>query len=107
MPTVEGLASALMTVKLIIAGVLLLSVSGLGFASFLNQSAMVEAVNARLPAAEQFDPFWWGPAKTLRLRSEYRRFYPDGRLLRRQRVLTTLMFFCLLLAVFLLWQVGV
>lgn len=46
--------------------------------------AMVEAVNRRLPASEQFEDTWWWPAKTMRLYSAYRRLYPDGPLLRRQ-----------------------
>jgi hypothetical protein len=73
-----------------------------GLASTINQFAIVEAVNARLPSREQFDPFWWGPSKTFRLLREYRRLYPEGRLLRRQGVLLAAMFVCILLAALVL-----
>ena len=87
-----------MTLRLASAFVLLLCVGAFGLASTINQFAMVEAVNARLPSREQFDSFWWGPAKIVRLQSEYRRLYPDGRLLLRQGVLVAAMFVCILLA---------
>ena len=87
-----------MTLRLAFTFVLVLCVGGLGLASTINQFAIVEAVNAKLPAGEQFDPFWWGPSKTFRLRREYRRLYPEGKLLRRQSVLTAAMFVCILLA---------
>jgi hypothetical protein len=91
-----------MTVRLAFAFGLLLCVGGFGLASTINQFAIVEAVNARLPACEQFDPFWWGPFKILKLHQEYRRLYPDGRLLRREAVLVAVMFVCILLVALLL-----
>jgi hypothetical protein len=87
-----------MTFRLAFTFALLLCVGSLGLASTITQFAIVEAVNAQLPAREQFDPFWWGPSKTSRLRREYRRLYPEGKLLRRQNVLGGAMFICILLA---------
>jgi hypothetical protein len=91
-----------MTLRLAFTFVLVLCVSAFGLASTITQFAIVEAVNAKLPAGEQFDPFWWGPSKTFRLRREYRRLYPEGKLLRRQSVLTAAMFVCILLAALVL-----
>ena len=93
----------LMTLRLAFAFVLLLCVGAFGLASTITQFAMVEAVNAQLPAAEQFDFLWRGPSKTSRLRREYRRLYPEGKLLRRQRVLAAVMFVCTFLAALVLW----
>jgi hypothetical protein len=90
-----------MTLRFASAFVLLLCVGAFGLASTINQFAMVEAVNERLPSREQFDPFWWGPAKILKLQREYRRLYPDGRLLRRQGFLVAAMFVCILLTALL------
>ena len=92
-----------MTLRLAFTFVLALCGGALGLASTINQFAMVEAVNAKLPEREQFDPFWWGPSKTSRLRREYRRLYPEGKLIRRQSVLATAMFVCLLLVALVLW----
>src|SRR5438552_14099446 len=91
-----------MTARLAIAFVLLLCVGGFGLAATINQFAIVDAVNARLPTDDQFDPFWWYRPKTLRLHSAYRRLYPDGSLLRGQAILAALALFCLVLAATLL-----
>ena len=93
----------LMTLRLAFALVPLLCVGALGLASTINGFAIVEAVNAKLPEREQFDPFWWGPSKSFRLRREYRRLYPEGKLLRRQNVLAGAMFVCIFLAALVLW----
>jgi hypothetical protein len=91
-----------MTFRLAFTFALALCVGAFGLASTITQFAMVEAVNAKLPEREQFDPFWWGPSKTSRLRREYRRLYPEGKLLRRQNVLGAAMFACILLAALVL-----
>ena len=93
----------LMTFRLAFTFALLLCVGAFGLASTITGFAIVEAVNAKLPEREQFDPFWWGPSKTFRLRREYRRLYPEGKLLRRQSVLAVAMFVCILLAALVLW----
>jgi len=92
-----------MTFRLAFTFALLLCVGAFGLASTITGFAIVEAVNAKLPEREQFDPFWWGPSKTSRLRREYRRLYPEGKLLRRQSVLAAAMFVCILLAALVLW----
>lgn len=64
----------------------------------ITNFAVVEAVNARLPATEQFGDFGWSLSKTLRLHREYRRLYPEGRLLQQQGILVAVMFSCVLVA---------
>jgi len=85
-----------MTLRYTAALVLLLCVSVFGIAGTINQFAIVDAVNAKLPLADQFDALGWWPGKTLRLHKQYRRLYPNGNLLRRQRILTAAMLFCIL-----------
>lgn len=58
---------------------------------------IVDAVNAKLPESERFEPLGWYPAKTLRLHREYRRLYPLGRLLRRQGITAAIMLGCLVI----------
>jgi hypothetical protein len=82
---------------------LALCVGGLGLASAIAQFAMVDAVNEKLSRNEQFSPFWWHPAKTIRLHVEYRRLYPTGKLLRRSVALRAVMFACLLVIAALLF----
>jgi hypothetical protein len=91
-----------MTVTLVGLFVLVLCVSGFGLASYINEAAIVDAVNSKLPADDQFNPLGWGPSKTLRLHHAYRRLYPEGRLLKRQAILHTLMLLCLVSAAALL-----
>ena len=78
-----------MTLRLALALVFLLCVSGFGLAAAINHMAIVEAVNAKLPTAEQFGELGWGPSKRVKLSNEYRRLYPDGKLLRRGRILAS------------------
>jgi hypothetical protein len=87
-----------MTARLGVAFVLLLCVGGFGLASAINQFAIVDAVNAKLRADDQFDAIGWWPPKTLRLHMQYRRLYPNGGLLRRQGILVAAMHFCLVVA---------
>jgi hypothetical protein len=72
----------------------------MGFCRAANNtvSAMVDAVNEKLPTNDQFSQFWWYPSKGLRLHQEYRRLYPGGGLIRREHVFGVLMFLCLALA---------
>ena len=87
-----------MPLRLTAALVVLFCVGFLGLAGTINQFAIVDAVNAKLPASDQFDAIGWWLPKTLRLHKEYRRLYPDGGLLWRQGVLTSAMLFCTVLA---------
>lgn len=59
---------------------------------------MIDAVNQKLPADDQFNPIGWFLPKLLRLHGQYRRLYPGGRLLRREGILAATMFFCIVLA---------
>ena len=93
-----------MMFKLIAAAVLLLCVGGLGLTATITQFAIVDAVNEKLPENEQFNHLGWYLTKTARLRREYRRFYPTGKLLRRQYILWSVMLVCLLAAVVLIFQ---
>jgi len=87
-----------MTWKMAVGFGLFLCVGGFGLAVTINQFAVVDAVNAKLPASKQFHPLGWYPTKTLRLHQEYRRLYPRGRLLRNQGILVGSMFSSFLLA---------
>jgi len=90
--------------KLVAASVLLLCVGGFGIASATTQLAIVDAVNEKLANDEQFQHLGWYLTKTLRLYREYQRFYPTGKLLRRQRILSSIMLVCLLLAASLIFM---
>ena len=87
-----------MTARFGVAFVLLLCVGGFGLASTINQCAIVDAVNTKLPAPDQFDAIGWWPTKTFRLHAQYRRLYPNGGLLRQQAILAAAMHFCILIA---------
>ena len=91
-----------MTARLVATFVLLLCVGGLGLGACINQWAIVEAVNAKLPTDEQFNPLGWYLPKTLNLHRAYRRLYPDGRLLKRQAVFALLALLCVVIAATLL-----
>ena len=86
-----------MTVRLAFGLVFLACVSGFGLAAGLTHLAIVEAVNAKL-STDQFGQLGWGPAKSLKLSNEYRRFYPAGKLLRRTGILAAASLFSLLVA---------
>jgi hypothetical protein len=85
-----------MTVRLIFGFIFLACVSGFGLAASLTHFAIIEAVNAKLSTTEQFGQLGWGPVKSLKLNNEYRRFYPDGKLLRRTGILAAASLFSLL-----------
>jgi hypothetical protein len=71
-------------------------------ASFANLE-MIDKVNEKLPNGEQFAKLWWYLSKYQRLRREYERLYPKGRLLLKVRVLTVVVFACGLICV---WGFG-
>jgi len=87
-----------MTVRMTLAFVFLLGVSGFGLAATVNYIAIIEAVNAKSPTVGQFGELGWGPFKTLRLHREYRRLYPEGTLLRRGGILSLAMLVSLVVA---------
>jgi hypothetical protein len=63
---------------------------------------MMDKVNEKLPKEEQFGALWWYTSKYQRLNLEYKRLYSDAGLLLKVRVLTALMFACLLVCSFAL-----
>jgi len=87
-----------MTWRIAIAFALLLCSGGFGLAATINNGAIVDAVNAKLPSDAQVDPLGLSFTKTQRLHREYRRLYPEGRLLWREGALGGLGFFCVLVA---------
>lgn len=62
-----------------------------GVANAATGFKMVELVNMRLTSDEQFPYGGWWLGKTPRLHREYRRLYPSGPHIRRQRWLGTVM----------------
>ena len=87
-----------MTVRLIFGFVFLACISGFGLAASLTHLTILEAVNAKLSTTDQFGQLGWGPVKSLKLSSEYRRFYPAGKLLRRAGILAAVSLFSLVVA---------
>jgi len=67
----------------------------------LSHQEMVDKVNENLSERERFDPLGWYWPKSQRLRREYRRLYPEGRLIIKTRFLFGAMLACPLLAVWL------
>lgn len=96
----------IITVKSVVEFVLILCMGGLGLAGSLTALQMVDEVNAKLPTNEQFNGLGWYAAKTQRLHREYRRLFPSGRLLWRQRILTVAALICLLVVAGLMQGLG-
>ena len=76
-----------MTLRLIAVAIMIAGMAGFGIAATVAWSALVDAVNAKLPAEDRFEPLGWWIGKSLRLVSAYRRLYPGGTLVRRHGVL--------------------
>jgi hypothetical protein len=74
-----------------------------GLVSALTNLGMMDKVNGKLPKEEQFAATGWYWFKTRRLHREYQRLYPGERLLFRYRILTAIMFACV---VVWLWGFG-
>jgi hypothetical protein len=89
-------------VRLTLAFLSLACCSGFGLAACITHIAIVEAVNAKLPPAEQFGELGWYPMKSLRLHRQYRHLYPGGTLLRREGILAFVALFCLVVTATLL-----
>jgi len=87
-----------MTTRLIVGIVALACVSVCGVVGSLVSFEMVDKVNEKLPKEEQFAPLGWYYSKSRRFNREYKRLYPDGRLLMKVRVISAVMFACLLIA---------
>jgi len=87
-----------MAPRIIIGVVALVCGSVCGILATLSNFEMTDKVNDKLPDTETFAQLGWYLSKTRKLRQKYRAFYPDGRLLLRVRVLTAIMFVCLVIA---------
>lgn len=72
-----------MTARIIIGAVALAGISACGVLSTIVAQGMVSRVNERLPEGARLSPGWWSFFKLQRLSAEYRRLFPEGRLLRR------------------------
>jgi hypothetical protein len=58
--------------------VFLIAAAGCGAISTLLTFQEIEEVNRKLPSEEQIEHVWKYPGKMRRVRSTYKRFYPDG-----------------------------
>jgi hypothetical protein len=76
------------TIKIVVLIVALLICAICGIASMLKSQQMVNDVNSKLPDDQKFSPIGWYYAKHRRLLTEYRRLYPDGRLIHELRTLS-------------------
>ena len=86
-----------MSPRLMVGIVALAGGSICGVLGSLVSFEMIDKVNDRLPKDQRFAELGWYFSKYQRFNREYRRLCPDGRLLVKQRVLTALMFACLLI----------
>jgi hypothetical protein len=86
-----------MKAHVIVAIIALASVSICGLMSTFVNYEMMDAVNENLTKEEQFGPLGWYLSKHQRLRREYQRLYPDGRLVLKVRLLMALMIVSLLI----------
>jgi hypothetical protein len=85
-----------MTTRLIVGIIALACASVFGiFGSFLNFQ-IIDKVNQKLQEERRFEWFGRNLLKYQRLIREYRKFYPDGRLVFGVRILTVLLFFWML-----------
>ena len=57
--------------------------AGFGLAGAVTSLDIADAVNAKLPEAEQVNSLGWYPSKTLSLLRLYRELYPEGVMVRR------------------------
>lgn len=87
-----------LTARVAIGAVAIACGSVCGLTSAILNFEMVDKVNEKLPAAEQFGHLGWYIDKSLRLKREYKRLYPNGPLLLRTRILMALMLASLVVA---------
>ena len=79
-----------------VAAIVCVSLSGL--VSTLLTFEIVNKVNEKLLETEKFEYFGWHFAKHVRLNREYRRLYPNGKLVQRLYILMALIVFSLVVA---------
>lgn len=71
-----------------VGGLLFIAGQGLLFYTMTLRHQIVFAVNEKLPDNERFGLYFWHVGKRARLRAEYARLFPDGRLLSKTRLVT-------------------
>jgi hypothetical protein len=87
-----------MTARIIIGIVGLVCMSICAMLGTFKSFEMIDKVNERLPKEKQFESLGWYSSKYQRLDREYRRLYPDGRLLMQVRILGALGIACSLIS---------
>src|SRR5450755_2382702 len=87
----------IMGTQIIVGIIALTGASIFGLVAAISNLEMIEQVNQKLPTEEQFAALGWYLSKQQRLRREYQRLYPSGRLLFKVRLLTAFMFACLII----------
>jgi hypothetical protein len=73
--------------------------SAFGLLSSIVSNQMLDEVNAHLPKESQFSEFGWWLGKSQRLHGEYRRLFPDRKLLIIFWTVSALGYACALLLV--------
>jgi hypothetical protein len=89
-----------MAPRIIVGIIAVACISVCGLLSTFASFEMVDKVNDKLPETEKFDYLGWYYSKRVRLNDKYKMLYPEGRLLRRVRLLTVLAFACLFIAAY-------
>ena len=72
-----------MNLRLVVGVVAIVGVSVCGMVGTFVNFEIVDRVNENLPADQQYSWIGWHAEKTGRLFSDYRKFYPNGGLIRR------------------------
>jgi hypothetical protein len=92
-----------MSARIFVAVMSMLCVSVCGLLATFANLEMLDQVNSKLPESEQFSMLGWYFSKYQRLHRYYKLYYPEGRLHLRVRILTGVMFACLVIAA---WSLG-
>lgn len=83
-----------MTPRVVVGIAALVCASICGMIATFVSFEMIDRVNEMLPDSSRFAWLGWYFSKTQRLHREYKKLYPDGRLLLKVRVLTAVMIVC-------------
>jgi multidrug efflux pump subunit AcrB len=87
-----------MTARSIVGAIAYACAVACALLSCFSGYAATNKVNQKLPAEEKFGLFFWEFTKHARLRREYRRLYPDGKLLRNAFMFSVAFFLLMLIA---------
>jgi len=89
--------------RVVLLVVSLIGCAGSGMVASMIHGQIVDKVNSALPPESRFSPNWWYISKSMRLSREYRRLFPNGRLLIAERAAAAGMFACVVLCA---WAIG-